>query len=121
MKFRLLLLLALISPVFTFSQDAADMGLDDRINAWFLPITQVWEGIVFWQVPGTGIPLIVIILVFGATFFTLYFGFVNIRRFPLAINTVRGKYDAVEEPEGHGVEKAEVNICLLYTSDAADD
>ncbi len=110
MKFKLLTLIALLSPLFTFSQDNSEMGLDDRINAWFLPITEVWEGIVFWQVPGTGIPLIVIILVFGATFFTLYFGFVNIRRFPLAINTVRGKYDALEEPEGHGVEKAEVNI-----------
>ncbi len=86
------------------------MGLDEKINAWFEPITAVWEGIVFWQVPGTGVPLIVIILVLGATFFTLYFGFVNIRKFPLAINVVRGKYDSVEGEEGHGVEKAEVNI-----------
>ena len=67
MKFKLLTLLAFLSPLFTFSQDTAEMGIDDRINAWFLPITEVWEGIVFWQVPGTGIPLIVIILVFGAT------------------------------------------------------
>ena len=29
-------------------------------------------------------------------FFTLYFGFVNIRQFPTAINTVRGRYDALE-------------------------
>ncbi len=28
--------------------------------------------------------------------FTLYFGFVNIRQFPTAINTVRGRYDALE-------------------------
>ena len=110
MKERLLVLAALLLPFVTFAQESSEMGLDERINAWFEPITAVWEGIVFWQVPGTGIPLVVIILVLGATFFTLYFGFVNIRRFPLAINVVRGKYDAVEEPEGHGVEKAEVNI-----------
>ncbi len=110
MKQRLLAFFALIFPLLTFSQETAEMGLDDRINAWFEPITVVWESIVFWQVPGTGIPLVVIILVLGAVFFTLYFGFVNIRRFPLAINTVRGKYDEIELPEGHGVEKAEVNI-----------
>ncbi|MEN8789340.1 MAG: alanine/glycine:cation symporter family protein [Flavobacteriaceae bacterium] len=110
MKFKLLTAIAFLSPLFIFSQENSEMGLDDRINEWFLPITQVWEGIVFWQVPGTGVPLIVIILVLGATFFTLYFGFVNIRRFPLAINVVRGKYDELEGPEGHGVEKADVNI-----------
>ena len=110
MKERLLTLFAIFLPFLSIAQESSEMGLDERINAWFEPITAVWEGIVFWIVPGTGIPLIVIILVFGATFFTLYFGFVNIRRFPLAINVVRGKYDAVEEPEGHGVEKAEVNI-----------
>ncbi|UJH68065.1 alanine/glycine:cation symporter family protein [Allomuricauda sp. SCSIO 65647] len=110
MKQRLLAFFALIFPLLTFSQETAEMGLDDRINAWFQPITAVWESIVFWQVPGTGIPLVVIILVLGAVFFTLYFGFVNIRRFPLAINTVRGKYDEIELPEGHGVERAEVNI-----------
>ncbi|MBT8321737.1 MAG: alanine:cation symporter family protein, partial [Eudoraea sp.] len=110
MKEKLLAITALFLPFITFAQESSEMGIDERINAWFEPITAVWEGIVFWVVPGTGIPLIVIILVFGATFFTLYFGFVNIRRFPLAINVVRGKYDAVEEPEGHGVEKAEVNI-----------
>lgn len=110
MKIKPLALMALLLPLLSFSQETTEMGLDERINAWFEPITAVWEGIVFWQVPGTGIPLVVIILVLGAVFFTLYFGFVNIRRFPLAINVVRGKYDSVESPEGHGVEKAEVNI-----------
>ncbi|MBT8179318.1 MAG: alanine:cation symporter family protein [Eudoraea sp.] len=110
MKDRLLTLFAVCLPFLSFAQESSDMGLDERINAWFEPITAVWESIVFWEVPGTGIPLIVIILVLGATFFTLYFGFVNIRRFPLAINVVRGKYDAVEGAEGHGVERAEVNI-----------
>ncbi len=110
MKYKILTLISFLLPFVSFSQEATEMGLDERINAWFEPITAVWEGIVFWQVPGTGVPLVVIVLVLGATFFTLYFGFVNIRKFPLAINVVRGKYDEVEAPEGHGVEKAEVNI-----------
>ena len=47
-------------------------------------------------------------LIFGAAFFTLVFGFINIRRFPLAIQVVRGKYDDLDK---HEVDlKAEVNI-----------
>ncbi len=110
MKYRLFTFLALLMPIITSAQESAELGLDERINAWFEPITAVWESIVFWQVPGTGIPLVVIVLVLGATFFTLYFGFVNIRKFPLAINVVRGKYDAVEHPDGHGIEQTDLNV-----------
>ncbi|TFG79048.1 MAG: alanine:cation symporter family protein [Flavobacteriales bacterium] len=114
MKQSFLSLFATLLPIAIFSQEqnvtTVEPGLDQRINAWFEPITAVWECIVFWEVPGTGVPLVVIVLVLGATFFTLYFGFVNIRKFPLALNVVRGKYDSVDMPEGHGVEKAEVNI-----------
>ncbi|NJM52533.1 MAG: alanine:cation symporter family protein [Blastocatellia bacterium] len=49
-----------------------------------------------------------VLLIGGATFFTLAFGFVNIRRFGLAINVVRGKYDNIEH--GEADPKAEVNI-----------
>jgi len=37
-------------------------------------------------------PFVLLVLLLGATFFTLYFAFVNIRKFGLAINVVRGKY-----------------------------
>ena len=104
MKKLLLTIMLLALPLFT---NAQEKGLDERINDWFEPITAKWEGIVFWIVPGTGIPLIVFILVLGALFFTVYFRFINLRRFMLAVNVVRGKYDAVE---GHGVEKSEVNV-----------
>jgi AGCS family alanine or glycine:cation symporter len=35
-------------------------------------------------------------LIGGALFFTFYFSFVNIRKFPMAIKVVQGKYDFVE-------------------------
>ncbi len=38
------------------------------------------------------LPYVLIVLLLGATFFTLYFTFVNFRKFGLAINVVRGKY-----------------------------
>lgn len=43
------------------------------------------------------LPIVVIVLILGATFFTLYFGFVNIRKFGLAINVVRGAYSDPNE------------------------
>lgn len=74
-------------------------GLDDRINAWFEPYASAWEDFVFTSIPVGGemsVPVVLIILVFGAAFFTVYFGFVNVRRFGLAIRVVRGKYDDLE-------------------------
>ncbi len=41
-------------------------------------------------------PFVVILLVGGALFFTLYFSFVNLRKFGLAIKVVRGKYDSLD-------------------------
>ena len=56
-----------------------------------------WEGLILHNFPGTKIPTIIFLLVGGALFFTFYFGFVNVRHFMTAINTVRGKYDSVDD------------------------
>ncbi|MFT7588970.1 MAG: hypothetical protein ACI959_001184, partial [Limisphaerales bacterium] len=54
------------------------------------------------------LPIVVVLLVVGAGFFTLYFGFINIRKFPLSINVVRGKYDELDH---HSADpNAQVNI-----------
>lgn len=99
------MLLALLTLPFV----ANAQGIDETINEWFEPITAVWESIVFWQVPGTGgVPLVVILLVLGALFFTLYFKFVNIVKFPTSINVVRGKYDDLDHHEA--IEEAAVHI-----------
>ena len=80
-------------PKVSFAQQ---MGLDDKINEAFTPIANWWGGIVLHSFPGTSIPTIIFLLVGGALFFTLYFNFVNIRRIPLAIRTVTGRYDALD-------------------------
>jgi AGCS family alanine or glycine:cation symporter len=90
----LLMVLAAMSPIFAFCQ-----GLDERINDAFDPYATAWENLVFTSIPIGGsmsVPIVLIVLVVGATFFTIYFGFVNIRKFPLAIRVVRGKYDELE-------------------------
>ncbi len=109
MKYRLLSLFTFIFPLISSAQEK---GLDEQVNDAFMPFAIWWEGFVLTPIPiaGYNIPVVLILLVFGATFFTFYFKFPNILKFPLAINTVRGKYDEIEGPEGHGVEKAEVNI-----------
>ncbi len=112
MKQKLIAFLTLLSPIVTLAQEEAEMGLDERINDAFMPIAIWWEGLILTPIPiaGYDIPVVLLLLVIGATFFTFYFKFPNIFKFPLAINTVRGLYDELEGPEGHGVEKAEVNI-----------
>ncbi len=86
-------LFLMTSPIFLFGQ-----GLDEQINDAIMPVAQWWENFVFTEIPiaGVGVPIVLILLLSGATFFTLYFGFVNIRRFAMAIQVVRGKYDEIE-------------------------
>ena len=74
-----------------------------------LPQLQIGGVRLFYTISlGTSIPTIIFLLVGGALFFTIYFGFINLRRFPLAINVVRGKFDHVDH---HDVDqKAAVNV-----------
>jgi alanine or glycine:cation symporter, AGCS family len=105
-----LLSATLFFPLFASAQES--QGLDEKINEWFMPIATAWEGLVLTTVPvaGSDIPVVLILLVTGATFFTVYFSFVNVTKFPLAINVVRGKYDDVEKPPPHSEESALVHI-----------
>ena len=67
------------------------IGLDERINEAFQPISSFWEGLILHEFFGTGIPTIIFLLVGGAAFFTFYFGFINIRGFGLSLKTVMGR------------------------------
>ena len=78
---------------------AQEQGLDERINEAFTPIANWWGAVILHNFPGTSVPTIIILLVGGALFFTVYFGFVNVRRFPTAIQTVMGKYDELDHHE----------------------
>jgi AGCS family alanine or glycine:cation symporter len=53
----------------------------------------------FWNIPVLDMPIVVFWLLFGATFFTIRMGFVNVRMFRHAIDLVAGKYDD-ESSEG---------------------
>ena len=74
-----------------------NLGIDERINEAFQPISNFWEALILHEFFGTGIPTIIFLLVGGAAFFTLYFGFINIRGFGLSIRTVMGRYDGLDK------------------------
>ncbi len=48
--------------------------------------------------PGVNVPVVVLWLMLGATFFTLRFQFVNLRAFRHAIDCVRGRYSRPDDP-----------------------
>jgi AGCS family alanine or glycine:cation symporter len=81
-----------------FINQAQSKGLDEQINDAFMPFATWWEGFILSEIniAGNGIPIVLILLLGGAIFFTVYFGFVNVKHFSTAINVVRGKFDALE-------------------------
>ena len=81
-------------------------GLDQRIDEAFAPISKFFGDIVFFEIY-KGIPFVLVLLVLSAAFFTIVFGFVNVVRFPTAINVVCGKYDDLDKRTAD--ERAEVH------------
>ena len=101
---RKILTLILLIPYLSKAE-----GLDDKINEWFKPVADAWVNIVLYPISFTdeiSIPFVLLLLVFGALFFTIRFSFVNITHFSTAINTVRGKYDELE----HRTEKTDLVV-----------
>lgn len=89
------------------------IGLDQQIDEHFKPISDWWESMVFFTVTlprGYVVPFVLILLVLGAAFFTLVFGFINIRLLPLAIRVVSGKYDTIEKAGENVPEQVDVNV-----------
>ncbi len=85
----------LLATFMPFISLASEKGLDQKIDEAFKPFSDFVSSIVFFEV-FEGAPFVIILLVCSALFFTLYFGFPNIRFFGKAINVVRGKYDHVD-------------------------
>ncbi|MEM7077675.1 MAG: alanine/glycine:cation symporter family protein [Pseudomonadota bacterium] len=75
-------------------------GLDAAIDAAMRPIADAAAGFIFFSVElfDTQVPLIVLWLVAGGLFFTCYLRFINLRGFSHAIDIIRGKYRADDDP-----------------------
>lgn len=115
-KAILLAFSTLFFPLFSWAQETPK-GLDERIDDFFGVVTGPIVNLVFTVIPiaGVNVPVVLIILVLGALYFTVYFGFVNVRHFGTAINVVRGKYDDLESPANPPVSDA------VHHSDEGDN
>lgn len=71
---------------------ASAQSIDRTINDWVGFFTTPFVNFIFSKLPGTDFPWIVLWLITAATVFTLYFAFVQIRCFGLAVALVRGDY-----------------------------
>ena len=95
-KIKTMCLLAFL-PFLTFAQEAK--GLDEKIDEVFGAATGWFVNFIFFQIPIAGVPVFWVLfpLILGALFFTIYFKAPGIRLFGIAINTVRGHYEHVEQ------------------------
>jgi AGCS family alanine or glycine:cation symporter len=103
-----LLLGALAPPV--FGQEAAaavevKRTLDEKINEFFTPYTDAISKVVFFNVyegkvgeADLAVPFILLWLAGAAVFLTIFFRFINLRAFRLALRTVRGRYSRDDDP-----------------------
>ncbi|MER7052119.1 MULTISPECIES: alanine/glycine:cation symporter family protein [unclassified Streptomyces] len=77
------------------SLDSVTQSVDEAVSEFFEPIAEWLGEVVFYTVPvgDADLPLIVAWLVVAGLVFTSWFGLVQVRKFKLAIDVVRGKYD----------------------------
>ncbi len=96
MKKFMLSCIGLMLPLLTFAQENQSVG--EKINAAFEKYTTPIVDLIFYPVhiAGKDLPIVVLILLLGATFFTIYFKGVNLRYIKDCIKTAGGKYDELD-------------------------
>ncbi len=124
MKKYLLSFLTVLLPILTFAQETTPEKIDrifQQYTGWFVDA-------IFYEIPFSDkyrIPWVLIVLIGGAVFFTIYFKFINITGFRTAIRVVRGQYEDIEK---HGADtlygdvtpNEEENIIETIRDDSAD-
>ena len=96
MKTYIKTVVALILP---FISSAQDKGIDQIIDEKFGNATGWFVDFIFYKIPfseNVQIFWVLFPLILGATYFTIYFKFINFRGFITSINIVRGKYDDLD-------------------------
>lgn len=85
-----------LMPFLTFAQEK--QSIEQKINTAFAKYTEPIVDIIFYPVhiAGKDMPVVIIILLAGALFFTIYFKGVNFRYLKICIKTAFGKYDHLD-------------------------
>ena len=90
-------MIAQILNLINYSISSQEKGLDQKIDEAFQPVSDFFNNVIFFSIGEN--PFVIYLLVGSAIFFTLYFGFPNIKYFMTSIRVVSGKYDEVEKDE----------------------
>jgi len=74
--------------------------MDEIIDQAMRPVADAVTSFIMYAIPigDTDLPLIVVWLIGGGLFFTVYLGFINVRGFSHAIDLVRGRFDSHDDP-----------------------
>jgi AGCS family alanine or glycine:cation symporter len=98
---RFLTVLPLLFSATFATAEEAGKSIAERIDETVAPIAKWADGIIFFGFEVTdGVTLPVVLLVLGLTavFLTIYFKFINLRGFGIALRTARGKYTPKDAP-----------------------
>ena len=101
MKKYLLSLITFLIPIITFAQDTT---ASEKVDEIFRKYTGWFVELIFYEIPFSEsfqIPWVLIVLIGGAFYFTIYFKLINFTGFGTAIRVVRGKYEDIEK---HGAD-----------------
>ena len=84
------------------------VGLDDKLNTVLEPVSKTASEVIFFSVGNLlgqeepeglmGAPVVLLLLAITAAFLTIYFRFINLRAFGLALKTVKGRYSKKDDP-----------------------
>lgn len=96
-------LFAVLTPFLNFAQEKS---IDQQIDGFFRPIADAVGSVIFYSINfgDHSVPLVLIVLISGALFFTIYFKFANFTLIGKAIKVVRGDYDHIDK---HSTDPAE--------------
>jgi len=89
-----------LSSLTLYAQEQSE-SLADKIDKAFKPYADAWINLVLYEIPlgKVKIPLVLLILIIAGTFFTIYFGFPQIKLFKTSLEVVAGKYDEIDAHE----------------------
>lgn len=94
--------LMVISALFSARTWANDGGIDAMINQYVAPVSKMLSALIFYKIElfGTQVTLVVMWLVIGGIFFSLYLGFINLTGFAHALKLVRGDFTSRAKESG---------------------
>ncbi|WP_203294340.1 alanine/glycine:cation symporter family protein [Luteirhabdus pelagi] len=101
MRKLFLSLFTVLSPLMLFAQE---LSTSEKIDKVFSDYTGWFVEAIFYEIPFSDtfqIPWVLIVLIGGALYFTIYFKLINFTGFWTAIKVVQGKYEDIEK---HGAD-----------------